>query len=70
MVAALGGVVGTGLQGLDALVDLTITPVMEGLAERAREEAGSTLRELQGLGPGGEPAHFEGTLLPVQVLNG
>ena len=33
MVAGLGGAVGTGLSGLDALMEAAITPVMEGVVE-------------------------------------
>ena len=70
MVDALGGAVGTGLQGLDTLGQAILTPIIDDIRERAREEAHGMMRELMGLGQAGKRAPFEGTLLPVQVLNG
>ena len=42
-VDVLGGVVGTGTQCLAALVEATVTPVMEGLKDTDKEEALSLL---------------------------
>ena len=70
LVAGLGSVVGTGLQGLDTLADAIMTPVLDDFKDRVATEAGKMFHELMGLGPAGERPAIEGTFLPVQVLNG
>ena len=70
LVDGLGGVVGTGLQGLDVLTQAIATPVVDGVKGRIWEEAGKLFDDLTGLGPAGERGAIEGTMLPVQVLNG
>ena len=70
LVAGLGSVVVTGLQGLDTLADAITTPVIDDFKDRVATEAGKMFDELMGLGPAGERPAIEGTFLPVQVLNG